>query len=66
MAYTKTDKIKAVTWYRDNGKNCIKTASKFGVGTATINRWLKLLPEILNAPQNESVIAKIEQGRQYT
>ncbi|MDR1715215.1 MAG: IS630 transposase-related protein [Prevotella sp.] len=63
MAYTKTDRLKAVRWYRDNGKNCIKTASKFGVGTATINRWLKSHPEILNAPQNESVIVKIEHGR---
>ncbi|GAB6121170.1 hypothetical protein [Dysgonomonas termitidis] len=63
MAYTKTDKIKAVTWYRDNGKNCIKTASKFGVGTATINRWLKCYKDILEAGEKSTYRTRIEHMR---
>ncbi|MDR1883061.1 MAG: helix-turn-helix domain containing protein [Prevotella sp.] len=63
MAYSPTDKIKAVRWYRDNGRNQQKTANKFKISTETLRKWLKAHPEILSGETSKNAIAMIEHGR---
>ncbi|GAB6121097.1 helix-turn-helix domain-containing protein [Dysgonomonas termitidis] len=64
MAYTKTDKLKAVRWYRDNGKNQRKTCDKFKIDPSTFRGWLKLYKDVLEANQeNSTAIARIEHMR---
>lgn len=63
MGHTMTDKIRILTWHRDNGSIQNKTAKRFKVSTTTIRSWLKQHPEIAESKPNEKAVERIELSR---
>ena len=40
-SYTREEKIRVVSWYKENDSNLYKTCKKFTLNTKTVMRWIK-------------------------